>query len=88
VFLDINLIPYFFADRNFKVMVEGEFSAPRKIAAEVPQGSVIAPVFYSLYTTDSPAAPGTHLVLFSDDTCIYATEKQIATRPHCREFVV
>jgi hypothetical protein len=24
---------------------------------------------------DAPAAPRTHLALFTDDTCIYATEK-------------
>jgi hypothetical protein len=42
----------------------------------VPQGSVITPVLYNLYINDAPAAPGTHLPLFADDTCIYATEKQ------------
>jgi hypothetical protein len=41
----------------------------------VPQGSVLASVLYSLYINDAPAAPRTHLALFADDTCIYATEE-------------
>jgi hypothetical protein len=43
--------------------------------AGVPQGSVLAPVLYNLYINDAPVAPGTHLALLADDTCIYATEK-------------
>jgi hypothetical protein len=30
---------------------------------------------YSLYINDAPAASGTYLALFADDTCVYATEK-------------
>jgi hypothetical protein len=61
---------------KFKVSVEGQLSSPRQIAAGVPQGSVLAPVLYSLYINDVPTAPGIQLALFADDTCIYATEKQ------------
>jgi hypothetical protein len=44
----INLIASFLTDRNFKVLVVGEFSTPRKIAAGVPQRCAHAPVLYSL----------------------------------------
>jgi hypothetical protein len=71
----IKLIASFLTNRNFKVLVEGEISSPRKVAAGVPQGSVLAPVLYSLYINDIPATPGIHLALFADDTCVYATEK-------------
>jgi hypothetical protein len=71
----IKQIASFLTERKFKVLVEGEFSTPRKIAAGIPQGSVLAPVLYSLYINDAAAAPGTHLALFTDDTRIYATEK-------------
>jgi hypothetical protein len=48
---------------------------PKKIAAGEPQGSVFAPILYSPYVNDVPAAPGIHLALFMDDTSIYATKK-------------
>jgi hypothetical protein len=69
------LIASFLTNRKFKVPVEGEPSSPRKVAAGVAQGSVLAPLLCSLYTNDAPAAPGIHLALFADDTCVYATEK-------------
>jgi hypothetical protein len=77
----------FLTDRKVKVLGEGEFSTPRKIAAGVPQGSVRAPVLYSLYINDAPEAPGTHLAQFVDDTCIYMTEKherRILYKLQCR----
>jgi hypothetical protein len=61
--------------RKIKVLVEGVLRTSRKIAAGAPQGSVLAPVMYGLYINDTPAATGTHLSLFADDTRIYATEK-------------
>jgi hypothetical protein len=42
----------------------------------VPQGSILSPTLYSLYTNDTPQTPGVYLGLFADDTCIqvYATD--------------
>jgi hypothetical protein len=71
----IKLIAYFLTNRKFKASIEGEFSTPREIAAGVPQGSVLAPVLYSLYVNNASVAPGINLSLFTDDTCIYMTEK-------------
>jgi hypothetical protein len=44
----IKLIASFLTTRKFKVLVEGEFSTPREVAGGVPQGSVLAPILYSL----------------------------------------
>jgi hypothetical protein len=72
----IKFIASFLTDRKFKVLVVGEFCTPRKIAAGVPQGSVVASVLYGLYTVNwCPRLPGTLLGPFADDTSIYATEK-------------
>jgi hypothetical protein len=69
----IKLTVSFLTDRKFIVLVEGEFSMPRKIVAGILQGSVLAPVFYAyykLYPHDT-----WNSALFVDDTCIYATGK-------------
>jgi hypothetical protein len=68
-------IASFLTNRKFEVSVEGKLSLPRKVAAGVPQGSIFARVLNSLYINYAPAAPGMHVALFADDTCIYATEK-------------
>jgi hypothetical protein len=45
----IKLIDSFLTDRKFKVLVEGKFCTPRKLAAGVPQGSVLAQILQSIY---------------------------------------
>jgi hypothetical protein len=44
----VKLITPFLTNRNLKISVEGELSPPRKIAAGVTQGSILAPALYSL----------------------------------------
>jgi hypothetical protein len=77
----IKLIPSFLTIRSFKVLVEGKISMPREIAERVPQGSILAPILYSLHINDALAAPTIHLALLADDTCIYATEKHESRVP-------
>jgi hypothetical protein len=71
----VKLIASFLTNRKFEFSVEGELSSARRVVTVVPQGSVLGPALYSLYISDAPAAPVTHLALFADDTCIYAIEK-------------
>jgi hypothetical protein len=44
----IKLTASFLINKKIKNLVEGEFSTPTKIAVGFPQGSVLAPVLYSL----------------------------------------
>jgi retron-type reverse transcriptase len=72
----IKLISSFLSHRKFRVSVEGELSTPRYTEAGVPQGSVLSHTLYNLYINDTPQAISTHLALFADDTCLYATDRK------------
>jgi len=54
--------------------VRGERSTIRIVRAGVPQGSVLGPVLYTLFTSDLPCPnkPGTILATYADDTAFIA----------------
>lgn len=56
----------------FWVKQEGQYSELKQIKAGVPQGSVIGPLLYLLYTQDIPQPTGTTVGTFADDTAILA----------------
>lgn len=69
----VTLLHTYMVGRTFKVKVEGTLSLPQKIHAGVPQGTVLSPVLFNLYTTDIPKYPSTKLAMFADDVLIYAS---------------
>ena len=62
----------YLAHRTFVVKVGGATSPVCHMAAGVPQGSVLGPLLYLLYTRDLPDHLKTNTCTFADDTAILA----------------
>lgn len=68
----IHLISSFLQNRNFHVRVKSTLSSNYPCQSGVPQGSILSPTLYNLFTNDIPTYPHTHLAIFADDTAIFA----------------
>jgi hypothetical protein len=68
------LLKSYLLSRHFLVKVGTEYSDLTSINAGMPQGSVLDPLLYLLYTADLPTSPGTITATFADDTSILITD--------------
>ncbi|CAK9829625.1 Probable RNA-directed DNA polymerase from transposon X-element [Anthophora retusa] len=66
------LLKSYLEDRTFFVKVQESYSEVCSIEAGVPQGSVLGPVLYTLFTADIPTTSETKSFTFADDTAIVA----------------
>lgn len=71
----INIIQSYLHGRTFNVKVEDCTSHTGKVLAGVPQGSVIGPLLYNIYTSDMPKLKFAKVAQFADDTAIYVHGK-------------
>lgn len=62
-------------NRRFKVKQNGALSALQPILSGVPQGSVLGPILYIIFTSDLPSSIGTKIATFADDTAIMASHE-------------
>lgn len=69
------LLKSYIADRLFYVKFKQDMSEIMKMQAGVPQGSVLGPVLYLLYTADIPSNLGHNnmIATFADDTVLLAS---------------
>lgn len=65
----------YLTDRFFMVKHQEEVTDLIPIQSGVPQGSVLGPVLYLIYTADIPVTPNTFTATFADDTVILATSE-------------
>ncbi|XP_049798647.1 uncharacterized protein LOC126232433 [Schistocerca nitens] len=61
--------------RTFAVRVDDALSTARPICAGVPQGSVLGPVLYTLYTSDLPTPPRVEKAIYADDTMLFTRSR-------------
>ena len=69
------LLKSYLTNREFTVRFGGENSEIKPILAGVPQGSVLGPILYSIYTADMPTLADRSLLVatYADDTAILST---------------
>ncbi|KYB24559.1 putative RNA-directed DNA polymerase from transposon X-element-like Protein [Tribolium castaneum] len=78
----VQMIRSFLDGRRFQVRINNSVSDRQDLKAGVPQGSVLSPLLYSIFTHDIPKTDRTTLAIYADDTAILTRSKQpyMATR--------
>lgn len=66
------ILTSYISDRYFRIKQEDSYSKLNEIKAGVPQGSVLGPVLYLLYTCDLPTFNNNIIATFADDTAVMA----------------
>jgi len=64
----------FLDKRQFRVIVNGKFSSWHDVLSGIPQGSILGPLLFIIYTNDLPDVCNnlyTKLYIYADDTKLY-----------------
>lgn len=75
----VDILASYLSNRVFRVKQDNEYSSLRDIKAGVPQGSILGPILYLLYTSDIPVTEGVSMATFADDTALLAVAEDIET---------
>jgi hypothetical protein len=73
----IKFIASFLKDRTFRVVINGQCSKIHKMPYGVPQGAVLSPILYNIFTSDAPQSREYETALFADDTVKFRSSKTI-----------
>ena len=73
----LSWIEDFLSRRYQRVSIEGEISNRMEDTTGIPQGSVLGPIIFVLYTNDLPDAVESEAYLFADDTNIFRSINSI-----------
>lgn len=65
----------YLTERSFYVKVNEEITDIRYIKAGVPQGSVLGPILYTIFTSDIPETENVLMATYADDTAILASSQ-------------
>lgn len=69
------IIADFLDNRNFSVSVNNVRSSTMAIPAGLPQGSILSPTLYALYTSDFKASKTIDVAYYADDTALLTSSK-------------
>jgi hypothetical protein len=75
----IHFLHSYLSHRSFSVALSGISSPTKHPTAGLPQGAVISPILFALYTADFPRLPHIQTALFADDTAFFTQSWRIDT---------
>lgn len=82
------ILKSFLEDRFFRVRQGSAYSDFKAIEAGVPQGAILSPVLYNIFTSDLPLSPDTMTATYADDTVILASsDSSIITSHNIQEHI-
>ena len=61
----------YLTDRRQRVIVNGKTSAWKPVISGVPEGSILAPLIFSLFINDLPQTLDSECLMYADDVKIY-----------------
>ena len=73
------LIKSYISSRTFVIKIKDTYSGVKDIKAGVPQGSVLGPILYTLYTANIPTTTNSTVLTFADDTAILVRHRNPET---------
>lgn len=75
----VHFVSRLFTGRTIKIRSGGSFLSPRTLWRGIPQGSVLSPLLYSIYTYDleQSVSPFCNILQYADDLVLYSSDQSL-----------
>ena len=81
----LNIFRNFLTNRSQRVSLDGVYSASVPVVSGVPQGSVLGPLFFIIFTSDLGIGLENNLISYADDTTLYSSVRSPCNRGEVAE---